>query len=372
MLLLLAVSWSGCSSTHGHTALGLDVAWPEDAEPVRVNHALPDRYGVLALSLGVREGIAWTPGRQTYDVCYPFPAEILEDHLKGLLEEAGGFSKVIQVTGEDGGDVARSARELGADLLAEVTLDRHYLALLERSPGVLWGVLLWFWGGGTAYWFHDHVFEVAFRATVRVTDLTSGKLAGEEVLRDVSRREALSYHEWGWGAGRYFLSLIWPPTLGTPDPEKVMSSLLAASGPELWRPLAELLGSLHVADAIRIGKPEGGKLPVRFTFQSPRDGTLVGGGVGLHLELDLSGTLQDLVAVRVNDEVLWDADGRWGGERLLNVPPRASYSVRKGWLPFEEDRIVIEVLLRSIPEPIFAELRKVPEVRLGSPLGGNW
>ena len=348
----------GCGSTHGHRSWGMAVSVPSGAEGLRVAHSLPEAYGILALSVESSDGMA-TPGEgKEFVEAYPFPLEVVEEHLAEALEGSGGFTRIVRVPREEGKSSVDVARKAGAGLLLEVKLQRPYLAFVERTNGAYLGLFVWIWAGWATHWWHDQAFEVNFNSTASLTDLLNDRRVGEKALPEISREEVLSFHERSRGMGMYLLTLIWPPTFSSPDPETAAENLLASAGPGIYQPLADLLSRMTLTDIVRLERPEPKGLPLKLTFESPLDGSPAKEKTNLRFCLGLPGTLKDLVMVRLNGEILWDVGA------LENVPRVESITIEKDAISFDQGKATLEVSLRSSPEPVRAVIHLRPEVRL--------
>lgn len=355
---LVAAASAGCSATHVHSGMATSISAPEKVTPLRIDHGLSEPYRVIALAVETAEKALGPPADHEYKSSFPFDLELLEERLAGLLEESGGFSRVIRINGEEGEEIPISARKQGAGLLLQVDLERAYLTHVGGTPGATWCTLIWIFGGWATHWWHDQIFEMNFHPRVRITDLTTGREVCTKALPGISREEALSFHERSSGVGTYLLTLIWPPGLTGADPDTVMESMLSAAGPDVGQPLAELLSRLYLPEVIRINFPKGEDLPVGFSFKNPVDGAVATKDVGLDVKLALKGSLKDLVMVKVNDEILWDAS------KNENIPPTETISFQKEKLPLVMGKATLEVSLRSAKEPIRAEVTRASEVRI--------
>jgi hypothetical protein len=85
-------------------------------------------------------------------------------------------------------------------------------------------------------------------------------------------------------------------------------------------------------------------------MKSPVDGMILEKTLPLKLEVKPA----DLLAVRLGEDVLWEA----------GTPPGETLLIEKDSIPLKDGKAVLEFSLRSRPEPVRIEFSKVPEVRL--------
>ncbi|MCZ6688303.1 MAG: hypothetical protein O7H41_01745 [Planctomycetota bacterium] len=353
---LVLLASLGCSTTHAHTSLGLGVE--VSVKPLQVSYDLPEAYKVVALSVAGPRSTDESPGKKEQMNSLELPVEMVEEHLAKLMEGSGAFREVVRMNGLSGQALHKRAKESGAGLLLEIQLVEPSLAYIEGTAGATWSGLIWIFAGWGTHWWHDQIFELNLPARVSLTDLLEGRSVGEETLLPVSCKEALSFHERSRGTGWYLLTLVWPPAWCRPNSEMVTASLLAASGTEVGRPVAEVLGRLERPEVIRLRLPSGKDLPVTFRFVSPREGTIPGKKIPLKLEVKLAKKLEDLKVVRLNGEIIWSA-----GKMKAGMPGE-SLMIEKDEIALKDGKAVLELSLHSQPEPVRVEIAKVPEVRL--------